>query len=27
MVPLAVMRLIGVENFGKRLLKIADAEI
>jgi len=27
MVPLALMRLIAVENFGKQLLKIADAEI
>jgi len=27
MVPLALMRLIAVEDFGKQLLKIADAEI
>jgi len=25
--PLALMRLFAVENFGKQLLKIADAEI
>jgi len=27
MAPLALMRLIAVEDFGKHLLKIADAEI
>jgi hypothetical protein len=27
MVPLALMRLFAVENFGKQRLKIADAEI
>jgi len=27
MVPLALMRLFAVENFGKQLLKIADSEI
>jgi len=27
MVPLALMRLFAVENLGKQLLKIADAEI
>jgi len=27
MVSLALMRLIAVENFGKQLLKTADAEI
>jgi len=27
MVPLALMRQFTVENFGKQLLKIADAEI
>jgi len=27
MIPLALMRQFTVENFGKQLLKIADAEI